>query len=81
MEWVGWLGFSLLVISWVPQTWQTVQRGSTDMHMAFLLLYTFSSYLLTWYSWMIDDLIFILLNGLLAVGGTINLYYKLWPRN
>ncbi len=83
MDWVdilGWTGFAILVSAWVPQTLQTIRAGKTDISVAFILMYVFSSLLLTIYSVLENDHVFIALNGLLTIGSGINLYYKLFPR-
>lgn len=83
VDWVeilGWTGFAILVSAWVPQTLQTIHAGKTDISVAFILMYVFSSLLLTIYSVLENDHVFIALNGLLTIGSGINLYYKLFPR-
>lgn len=80
IELLGWIGFGLLVSAWVPQTWETIKQGYTQVNLGFVLLYVTSSLLLTIYSVLIDDTVFIALNGLLTIGSGINLYYKLFPR-
>tara|TARA_R110000868_G_scaffold259361_2_gene517170 strand:- start:38988 stop:39254 length:267 start_codon:yes stop_codon:yes gene_type:complete len=83
MDWIeilGWSGFAILIMAWIPQTWDTIKAGKTDMNLAFILMYVFSSLLLTIYSILEHDSVFIALNALLSVGSGINLYYKLFPR-
>lgn len=80
VEILGWVGFGLLVSAWIPQTWETIRRGSTSVNIAFVILYVTSSLILTIYSYLINDTVFIALNGLLTIGSGINLYYKLFPR-
>ncbi len=83
MNWIeilGWTGFAILIMAWIPQTWDTVKAGKTDMNLAFILMYFFSSLLLTIYSILENDPVFISLNAILTVGSGINLFYKLFPR-
>lgn len=80
IELLGWVGFGILVVAWVPQTWQTIKAGHTEMNMAFIILYASASLLLTIYSVLTNDLVFIALNGMLTIGSGINLFYKLFPR-
>ncbi len=80
IEILGWTGFAILVSAWVPQTLQTIKAGRTDISLAFILMYVSSSLLLTIYSVLENDHVFIALNGLLTIGSGINLYYKLFPR-
>ncbi|MEQ8579641.1 MAG: PQ-loop repeat-containing protein [Balneola sp.] len=80
IELLGWAGFAILIGAWIPQTWQTIKMGKTDISLAFILMYVSSSLLLTVYSILTEDLIFTVLNAMLTVGSAINLYYKLNPR-
>ena len=80
IEILGWVGFAILIGAWIPQTWQTIKQGKTDISLAFILMYVSSSLLLTVYSVLTEDLIFTVLNAMLTVGSAINLYYKLNPR-
>lgn len=80
MEWVGSLGLALLMMAWVPQTWDTIKNGKTPLNLLFILLYMISSLLLTIYAIAQNDTIFIVLNSVLTFGSAINLYFKIWPR-
>ena len=80
IEILGWTGFSVLIMAWIPQTIDTIKAGRTDMNLAFILMYVISSLLLTVYSILENDPVFIALNALLTVGSGINLLYKLFPR-
>ena len=80
IEILGWTGFAILIMAWIPQTMDTIKAGKTDVNIAFILMYVVSSLLLTIYSILENDHVFIALNGLLTIGSGINLYYKLFPR-
>ena len=83
MDWIeilGWSGFAILIMAWIPQTYDTIKAGKTDINIAFILMYVFSSMLLTIYSVLTNDQVFIALNALLTIGSGINLFYKLFPR-
>ncbi len=80
IEILGWTGFAILIMAWIPQTMDTIKAGRTDMNIAFILMYVISSLLLTIYSLLENDHVFIALNALLTIGSGINLYYKLFPR-
>ncbi len=83
MSWIeilGWSGFAILIMAWIPQTYDTIKAGKTDINIAFILMYVFSSMLLTVYSILENDHVFIALNALLTIGSGINLFYKLFPR-
>lgn len=80
IELLGWIGFCILVSAWIPQTWETIKAGRTSINIAFIIMYFTSSLLLTIYSILVEDPVFISLNFLLALGSGINLYFKLFPR-
>lgn len=80
IEILGWSGFAILIGAWIPQTWQTIKHGKTDISLAFILMYVSSSALLTVHSILIEEWVYIALNGLLTIGSAINLFYKLNPR-
>lgn len=80
IELLGWIGFTLLVSAWIPQTWETIKAGYTNINIGFILLYFSSSLLLAIYSVLISDPVFTALNGLLTIGSGINLYIKFFPR-
>lgn len=79
-EIIGWLGLAMLLIAWIPQTWDTIKAGETHMNLAFILLYALSSAFLTLYSFFNNDTVFLVLNAMLTLGSGINLYYKFFPR-
>lgn len=78
---LGWLGFGILVLAWVPQTWDTIRDGYCSTNLVFIILYAVASLLLTIYAILQHDYVFTALNGLLTIGSGINMYYKLFPRN
>lgn len=80
LQLLGWAGFAILVGAWVPQTLETIRQGYTGTNLAFIVMYVTASLLLTIYAILINDYVFIALNGMLTVGSGINLYYKLFPR-
>lgn len=80
IELLGWLGFGVLIIAWVPQTWDTIKAGRTSLNMTFIILYFTSSLCLTVYSTLTGDNVFTALNGLLTIGSGINMYFKLFPK-
>lgn len=80
IELLGWIGFGILVLAWVPQTWDTVKAGYTNTNLAFIILYFTASVILMVYSVLVSDPVFTALNGMLAFGSGINLYYKLYPK-
>ena len=80
IEILGWSGFAILIGAWFPQTWQTIKQGRTEINLAFILMYVSSSLILTIHSVLIEEWVYIALNGLLTIGSAINLFYKLNPR-
>lgn len=81
IEILGWIGFGILVTAWVPQTWDTIRDGYCSTNLVFIILYAVASLLLTIYAILQNDYVFTALNGLLTIGSSINMFYKLFPRN
>ncbi len=77
-EALGLIGLIAIVICWIPQTYESVKRGYTNMNLYFLLIYFVGSLSLTIYA--IGNFVFFTLNFLAAVGSLINLYFKFFPR-
>ncbi|MCX7870779.1 MAG: hypothetical protein N2485_04305 [bacterium] len=75
---IGLVGMIILVSSWIPQTIETIKLKKCPLNINFILLYTFSSLLLTIYSFLIKDLIFLILNFLAFFQSFINLYIKIF---
>ena len=80
IEWVGWIGLSLLLLAWVPQTIETIKDGRYMGNLGFIILYVVASGTLATYAFLIDDAVFMTLNIFLTLGSATNLFYKLFPR-
>ena len=74
--WIGLLGMILLVSSWIPQTIETIRKKKCPLNFRFVLIYATASTLLTVYSYLIGDWVFLALNGLAAFQSAVNLYIK-----
>lgn len=77
-ETLGLIGLIAIVVCWIPQTYESIKRGYTNMNLYFLLIYFIGSLSLTIYA--IGNYVFFTLNFLAAVGSLINLYFKFFPR-
>jgi len=77
-EALGLIGLIAIVICWVPQTYESIKRGYTNMNLYFLLIYFIGSLSLTIYA--LGNFVFFTLNFLASVGSLINLYFKFFPR-
>lgn len=80
VEWVGWIGLSLLLLAWVPQTIETIKDGQYLGNIGFIILYVIASGTLATYAYLINDSVFMTLNIFLTLGSALNLYYKFFPR-
>ena len=67
----GIIGAIVLIIAWIWETKEDVQRKKVDLHLHFSLLYIIGNLLLTLYSWWIQNFIFLTLGLflLLAIVG------------
>lgn len=76
IEMIGFLGALGIAISWIPQTIRTFKTKKTGLDLRFNMIYVAASLLLTIYSFMIDDLVFIVLNLFATSLSSFNLYYS-----
>ena len=81
MNWMisllGLLGALLIVVAWIPETIHTIRFRKSGLEIHFALIYVLASLLLTIYSIVIADLVFIILNASATVLGIINAYYTI----
>jgi len=75
-SWLGLAGLALLVAAWIPQSVETIRARRSALDWRFTLLYLLGSGLLTFYSILIKDLVFALLNFLAACMAAMGLYFK-----
>lgn len=80
MQWLGYIGLIALVISWIPQSLETMRQGECGINGAFLILLLIGNLSLALYAFSIGDTVFTVLNSLSTVGVLVNLYYKFFPR-
>lgn len=80
MQWLGYLGLATLVISWIPQSIETIKLGKCTVNLGFLLLVLIGNISLAIYAFSIGDSVFFLLNSVSTIGVVLNLYYKVFPR-
>jgi len=74
--WIGLLGMLLLVSSWAPQTLETIKNKKCPLNFRFIIIYVTASFLLTIYSYIIGDWVFLTLNALATLQSAINLLIK-----
>ena len=79
-QWIGYLGLVALVISWIPQSLETIRLGRCPVNLMFLILSAVGSVGLATYALSLGDPVFSTLNILTTIGALINIYYKLFPR-
>jgi hypothetical protein len=77
---LGYGGFFLLALCWIPQTIKTVREGRVSMQQSFLLMYSAGSALLMTQAIGLHNIPLILLNSYTTLASLINLYYGLFPR-
>ena len=73
---VGIVGLAILAIAWIPQTVETIRKRKSYLSFRFALLYLSGSFILAIYSVIIKDTIFLILNIILIVMASINLYIE-----
>ncbi len=71
-------GLGLILLGWIYETYQTIRDRHCDVKFHFALLYLFGSLFLAYYAYVLNDLIFIILNIAAAFIALVNLYYILF---
>ncbi len=75
-SWLGLAGMTMVVIAWIPQTIEIIRSRRSALEWQFSALYFLGAFILTYYSILISDLVFTLLNSLAAYMAAIGLYFK-----
>jgi uncharacterized protein with PQ loop repeat len=74
---VGIIGLVLIAIAWIPQIAKMIREKKSSVSIIFPVLYSLGSIALAIHSFIIDDLIFIILNSIASVMGLLGLFYSL----
>jgi len=80
LQWIGYIGVIALVLSWIPQSVETIRLGRCPVNLNFLILSVVGSLSLAAYAFTLGDPVFSILNTITTVGALLNMYYKLFPR-
>lgn len=80
LDLLGYGGFALLAICWIPQTIETIRQGKVAMQKSFLLMYAIGSGLLMAQAIGLNSIPLILLNSYTSLASLINLFYGIFPR-
>ena len=78
--WIGYLGLAALVLSWIPQSIETIKLGRCPVNLSFLVLSGLGGLSLAVYAVSLGDPVFSVLNVITTAGAVLNIYYKLFPR-
>ena len=81
MQYIGILGLILIGVGWIPQVIDILKTKKSNLNLGFALLYTLGSLALTVYAILLNDWIFIILNGFAFFMSGIGLYYTIKPTN
>ena len=77
---IGIIGLILLAIAWIPQTYSVIKRKESNIDFKFGVLYVLGSLILVYYSIKINDIIFIVLNSVVALMSAVSLYFSTGKR-
>ncbi len=72
---LGLIGGFLLILAWLPTTLRTIRDKRSRTDLIFDILFFFGAFLLIFYSWEINDPVFVVLNIVAALVAAVNLYY------
>ena len=74
---LGAAGTIALIIAWIWETWENVQKHKIVMHLHFSLLYCFGNILLAIYAWQIGSMVFFVLGLFLLAAIAIETGYAI----
>ena len=74
-DYLGWIGFGLVLLCWVPQTIKCLRKEEVRLSKAFLALTALGSVTLFLHALFMKDLPFTVLNAYAAMNATINWYF------
>ncbi len=74
-EILGILGLVILLASWFSEAYQAVKEKQSKIPITFASLYLVASALLSYHAFLINDLIFLVLNLATGIIALVNIYY------
>ncbi|MBR9704649.1 hypothetical protein GOV12_04505 [Candidatus Pacearchaeota archaeon] len=77
LSYIGIAGLILIALGWIPETLQIIKQKKNNLNLKFNILYTLGSLALVVYAVYINNLVFILLNGLAFFMSGVGLFYKI----
>ncbi len=81
LDYLGLLGMALILIAWLPETWQNYKEKGKNLNLKFVLLYLFGSAFLTYHAYLLNDMVFLALNAIATLIAIINGYLILANRS
>lgn len=72
---LGIIGAIVLCIAWIPETLQIIRERKSKLNPEFAIFYFVGTLLLFIYSLMLNDIVFIFVNGFVLAQMCISLYY------
>lgn len=74
LDYLGMLGMLLILIAWIPQTMQNWRERGKNLNLRFVALYLFGSALLAYHAIVINDMVFLALNGFATLIAVFNAF-------
>ena len=75
MSYFGFIGITLILLGWIYETYLTIKTKKVSLPLNFVLIYGAGTVLLTIHSWILNDLIFLILNIAATIIAIINIYF------
>ena len=74
-DYLGWIGFVLVLLCWIPQTIKCLRKEEIKLSKAFLALTAVGSVTLFLHALFTNDMPFVILNAYAALNAAINWYF------
>ncbi len=71
-EYIGPAGLLLLLLAWIPETMQNWKEKGRNLNLRFVALYFLGSLALASHAYVLQDMVFVLLNGLATLIALFN---------
>ncbi len=75
LEFIGIIGLVLILVGWISETVKVAKMKQSNLDFKFVILYFLGSLALFYHALVLDDGVFMALNGVASILGLLNVYF------